>query len=181
MINKEEALILLKDHLKSENLIKHSLSVAIVMKHLAKHLHEDEEKWYITGLLHDIDYDMTFDQPEKHSLIAMDILKDTDISEDVKQAIKAHSGNFEIISLLDKCLWACDPITGLVLASAFMIPERKISLLKQSSLLKKYKSKNFAAGANREQISSCETVGISLTDFLNLATEAMSSIEEQLL
>jgi putative nucleotidyltransferase with HDIG domain len=177
MINREQAMLLLKEHLKNINLQNHCLAVATVMEALALRMNEDVEKWYLAGLLHDIDYDMTFETPEKHALIAMDILKDIDVSDDIRQAIRSHSGNFPLESLMDKALWCADPVTGLILASALMTPEKKISAIKQSSLMKKYKSKGFAAGANREQIASSENIGITLADFLALATEAMIKIE----
>ncbi len=177
MITRDNAFVLLNSHLKSPQLIKHSLAVALVMEHLATHFQENPDKWYITGLLHDIDYDNTYDKPEQHGLIAMDLLKDTDIEQDMKDAILSHTGNSPINTLIDKALWVADPVTGLVIATALMTEDKRVESVKLSSLIKKFKNKNFAAGANREQIASCESLlNIPLNDFLELSRLALTSL-----
>jgi hypothetical protein len=176
MINRNEAFELLNSNLKNPNLIKHSQAVALVMEALAERFSEDKDTWFITGLLHDIDYDLTFDKPEQHGVLAQEILKDTDISPLMKKAILSHSGNSELSDLLDKALWCADPVTGLVIASALMNPEKSISALQLKSLVKKYKNKAFAAGANREQIASCQNIGLELEDFLEIARISMQAL-----
>lgn len=177
MLDKNQAMLLLKENLNQTNLITHSLAVALVMEKLAEHFHENTEEWYIAGLLHDIDYDQTYDNPKKHGLIAMDILSKYDLPQYLYDAIRRHSGNEELQSLTDKALWCADPVTGLVIASALMNPDKKIASVNLSSLKKKYKNKKFAAGASREQIASCENIGISLEQFLELSINAMKEID----
>jgi len=180
MITRIEALELLKSHLNNENLIKHCIAVGAIMEGLAEKLSLDAEQCYIAGLLHDIDFEYTKDNPEKHGFIAMDTLKDADITAEMKNAILSHTGNHQIMTDMDKCLWASDPLSGLVIASALMNPEKKISALSQKSLMKKFKTKSFAAGADREQIRSCENLGIDLNDFLQIAIESMSKYATEL-
>ncbi|MDD3049986.1 MAG: HDIG domain-containing protein [Candidatus Cloacimonetes bacterium] len=180
MITRNEAMELLKSHLKNDNLIKHCIAVGAIMEGLSKITLLDSEVCFITGLLHDIDFEYTKDEPEKHGFIAMDILKDADITAEMKNAILSHTGNHQIMTDLDKCLWASDPLSGLVIASALMNPEKKIRALSLKSLLKKFKTKSFAAGADREQIRSCENFGIALNDFLQIAIESMSKYDTEL-
>ncbi len=180
MITREKAFEILKTNLKNENLIKHSFAVAFVMEYLAERFSENKEKWFITGLLHDIDYELTKDNPKSHTLLAEEILQKYDIEDDIINAIKSHSGNFPVLSTLDKHLWATDPLTGLIVATALMNPSKKISVIKLKSLKKKFKSKAFAKGANREQIASCEVFGLSLEEFLTLSLKVMSKNEVEL-
>ena len=174
MISINEAHELLKQHLKQESLIAHSIAVAKVMKALATELSQDENEWFLIGLLHDIDYDLTYEHPEKHGIIAMDILKLSGLKDYMMDAIRRHSGNETLVTTADKALWCADPVTGLITATALMTPEKQISVIKLNSLKKKFKNKKFAAGANREQIANCSDIGIELDDFLLLALEAMS-------
>lgn len=177
MISSSEALLLLEQHLKNKNLVKHCQAVALIMKKLAEHFHEDSSEWYLCGLLHDIDYDLTYQQADQHGILAMDILKDTDIPEAVKHSIQAHSGNIPLESLLDKALWVADPLSGLIIACALMTEDKSIKSVKLSSLIKKYKTKNFAAGANRDQIAQCESLlDLPLNDFFELSLEGMKDL-----
>lgn len=174
MISVEQAKELLLKHLRQENLINHSIAVALVMKSLAEIFEQDKDEWYIIGLLHDIDYDLTYDNPQQHSLLAMDLLKDYDLKPYMLDAIRRHSGNEALISIADKALWCADPVTGLITATALMNPEKKVSAVKLSSLKKKFKNKNFAAGANREQIATCQSLSFTIDEFLQLSLDAMS-------
>lgn len=90
MLSREKAMELIKQHVKRKNILKHMLATEAVMKELAKKFNEDEELWGIAGLLHDLDYDYTFESPEKHGLMTVEMLKNYDVPEDVKNAILAH-------------------------------------------------------------------------------------------
>jgi uncharacterized protein len=180
MISRKEAEKLLFENLKSDNLRKHCLATAIIMEKLAERLEGDPEKWYITGYLHDIDLEQIGEDFAQHALKAMDILADTDITEDIKHAIKSHNSHVPLESDLDKALWIADPVNGLIVASALMRPDKKISTIELKSLKKKYKNKAFAAGANREQIAYCEELGIDLEVYLQLALDAMAAKENEL-
>ncbi|PLV60358.1 HDIG domain-containing metalloprotein [Thermotoga sp. KOL6] len=180
MITRERALELLKEHVKTKNLVKHCLATEVVMKSLAKVLDEDEEKWGITGLLHDLDYDYTKENPDEHGLKTVEILKNEDVPEDVINAILAHCGKKEPETLMEKALYAVDPTTGFIVAAALIRPEKKLEVLDVDFLLRRFKEKAFARGANRDQIKSCEEIGLSLEKFLEISLEAMKSISSEL-
>ncbi|MGB9695169.1 MAG: HDIG domain-containing metalloprotein [Caldisericaceae bacterium] len=166
-----------------ENLIKHMLSVEAVMRALAVKFGEDEEKWGITGLLHDIDYEVTKEDPDKHSLIGAEWLKEMGLPEDLVHAVLAHNERHGVVreSLLDKALWVADPVTGFIIAVALVRPDKKLTSVELKSMKKKFKEKSFAAGANRDQIAACEKdLGIPLDDFLELALNAMQGISSEL-
>ncbi|MBM7855883.1 putative nucleotidyltransferase with HDIG domain [Desulfohalotomaculum tongense] len=177
-MNRNEALELLKKNLKNKNLIKHCLAVEAVMARLAEHFGEDEEKWALAGLLHDIDYDYTKDDPHKHSLMGADMLAEAGLPEDVVYAVKVHNEAHGLPrnSRMDKALYATDPLTGLITAAALIRPEKSLFALDVQSLLKRYKEKSFARGANREIIASCRELELSLEEFMGLGLEAMQGI-----
>lgn len=181
MIDKNDALELLTLHLKDKNLIKHSKAVACVMETLAHNLNQNTDEWYLTGLLHDIDYNQTFDKPEKHGIIAMELLNDLQLPQYMLDSIRRHSGNEKLESLSDKALWCADPVTGLIIATALMNPEKSIKAINLQSLKKKFKNLKFAAGANRQQIASCIDINMELDDFLELSIKAMATIDDELL
>ena len=180
MITRNEAEELLYRHLKSENLRKHCLATAAVMEKLAEKFGYDRETWFITGLLHDIDFEVIGEDFSQHGVKAMELLRDADITEEMRHAIRAHTEQAPITSELDKCLWIADPVNGLIVAAALMRPDRKISTIELKSLKKKYKNRAFAAGANREQIADCSQLGLELDEFLQLAVDAMSRYEKEL-
>ncbi len=180
MIRREEAKELLHRYLRSDNLRKHCLATAAVMEGLAERLGEDKETWFITGLLHDIDLEVIGDDFSQHGVKAMELLQDADITPEMKHAIQAHNEQVPLETKLDRGLWIADPVNGLIVAAALMRPDKKISTIELKSLKKKYKTKSFAAGANREQMADCTALGLELNDFLQLALEAMSRYEEEL-
>ena len=179
-MNREEALKLVKENVSNKNLRKHMLATEVVMKHLAKHFGEDETLWSLTGLLHDLDYDQTVNDFPRHGLNTAEMLAGTDVPEEAVYAIKSHPGHFPRRSLLDKALYAVDPITGLVVAAALMHPSKKLKNLDVDFIKRRFKEKRFAAGADRDQIKSCEEFGLSLDDFIALSLEAMQEIDEDL-
>lgn len=180
MISKNEAQNLLYSKLSDQNLRRHSLATAIIMSKLAEKFQEDTDEWFITGILHDIDLEEVNNDMDLHGLEAMKILKDYDVPDSVKQAILSHNKKAELENLLDKGLWISDPVNGLIIATALMMPDKKISSVKLKSLKKKFKSNNFAASVDRDQISYCENLDISLDDFLGLALNALGEKEQEL-
>lgn len=181
MINREDAKILLEKYLIANSLRKHCLAVGLIMESLAEKFGEDKNKWFVTGLLHDIDLDIVDNDMDLHGIKGAEILDNYDVNDEIKGAILAYADKKEIVTLLDKWLWASDPLSGLVTASALMRPDKKISNMPLKSLKKKFKSKKFAAGVNRDQIKSCVEFGLSLDEFLTLAIEAMSKRENELM
>jgi putative nucleotidyltransferase with HDIG domain len=181
-VNREQALNLLNEHLKNENLIKHSLAVEAIMAGLAEKLGEDVDKFALAGLLHDIDYDMTGDDITRHSILGAEILEKHGIPEDIVYAVKVHNEyhGLKRNSLLDKALYAADPTSGFITAAALVRPDKKLAEVELKSLKKRFKEKAFAKGANREQMAACVELGLELDEFLNICLESMKKSANQL-
>ncbi|NLS45119.1 MAG: HDIG domain-containing protein [Firmicutes bacterium] len=181
-MEREDALNLVKKHVKTVNLIKHMLAAEAVMASLAEHLGEDEKQWALAGLLHDIDYDKTANDPDRHSLVGGELLEGLGIDKDIVYAVKAHNEFHGLPreSLLDKALWAVDPLTGLLVAAALVHPEKKLKAIDVSFVMKRFKESSFARGANRDQIKSCSELGLDLEEFIKISLEAMQNISSDL-
>jgi len=176
MIEREAALNLLKENLKNQNLQKHCLAVEAGMRGLARHFNEDEEKWGLCGLLHDIDYEKTKDNPNLHSKVGAEMLGKLGVDEEICQAVLTHNEAHKILpeSKMAKALFCIDPLTGLIVAATLVLPSPKISDLKVENVLHRFKEKSFARGANRELIKKCnELLGLSLEEFVKIVLEAM--------
>jgi putative nucleotidyltransferase with HDIG domain len=178
-LKREEALELLKIHLSNKNLINHCLACESIMRRLARHFGQDEETWGLAGLLHDLDYDYTKDKPEEHGFRSVEILGDT-VSQEIKDAILAHCEKKVPETLMEKALYAVDPTSGFIVAAALIRPEKKLAFVDVPFLLNRFKEKGFAKGANRDQMKSCENIGLTLEEFYSLALEAMKEISEQI-
>lgn len=181
-MKRDTALALVQKHVKNRNLIKHMLAVEVIMEALAKHLGEDPEKWGLAGLLHDIDYDKTADSPEQHSMIGADMLAELGVAPDIVYAVRVHNEVHGLPrnSLLDKALYAADPLSGLIVAAALIHPERKLAAIDVPFLINRFHEKSFARGASREQIETCTELGLSLEEFMGLALRAMQAISTEL-
>lgn len=182
MIKREEALKILSQYISNKNLLKHMYAAEAVMGALARHFGEDEEAFRLAGLMHDIDYDETKDDPVRHSLVGGEILAELGFPEKVVYAVKCHNERHGLprTSLIDKALYATDPLTGLIVAGALIHPEKKLAPLDVSFLVNRFYEKSFARGANREQIASCSELGLSLEEFIAIGLEAMKAIHEEL-
>lgn len=182
-MTRDEAISILEKYIKNENLIKHCIATGSVMRKLALKFNYDERKWEVAGILHDIDVELTKDNPNNHTKKAAEILKEY-VEDDIIEAIKMH--NFEVWNVsqpTDKfhiALRSAETVTGLIVASTLVLPDRKISSLSCESVLKRFKDKRFAQGAKREVILECEKIGIPLKDFINIAIEAMREIADEL-
>jgi hypothetical protein len=182
-MTRNKALEILKGKIERENLIRHSLAVEAVMRALAKHFGEDEEIWGIAGLLHDLDLAETEKNRTRHGILTEEWLKDSDLPKEVFNIIKAHNSDILKISrntLAEKAIFGVDPLTGLITAASYLMPDKKISLLKAKSILKRFKTASFAAGSNREYIQTCTDFGLSLEEFVDLALKAMQDSAEDL-
>jgi predicted hydrolase (HD superfamily) len=145
------------------------------MRALARHFGEDEDLWGLAGLMHDVDYPLTKDNPEQHGLAAMSILGDG-LPEAALTAIRAHSCEYtgtKPQSRMDYALRAAETVTGLISAAALMRPTG-MEGMQVKSLKKKMKDKTFAASVSRERIKECEQAGLDLDAFLGIAIQAMS-------
>jgi uncharacterized protein len=179
-MNFEEAKSLMMSKLSNPNLQKHSLAVAVVMRHLARRLGGDEDSWALAGVLHDLDYEETLNSPERHSLVTADWLAPHNLSPEVIAAIKAHGDKVPRDTVMNKAIWAADPVTGFLVACALVRPEKKLASVEVPSVIKRMKEKRFAAGANRDQMRSCSELGLSLEEFMGLSLAAMQEIAPEL-
>ncbi len=179
-MEREFALDLVKKNLKNPNLVKHSLAVEACMREFADRFSENTNEWGLAGLLHDLDYDITSEDSVNHGLVTAKMLKDKDISEEIIHAIKAHNKKVELVSMMDKALYAIDPTTGFITAVALMHPSRSLDGVNLKRMKKRFKEKSFAKGADREQIRTCVNAGVELEDFLELCLKAMIKIRSEL-
>lgn len=175
MLEREEALALLEQYSPEPHMVQHALFSEAVMAALARHFGEDAALWGLTGLLHDVDYPMTRDQPEQHGIRAAAILEGKLPAEAV-YAIRAHNSEYtgtEPQGRLDFALRAAETVTGLIHAAALMRPTG-MGGMQVKSLKKKMKDKAFAAAVSRDHIRECERAGVPLDAFLGLAIAAMT-------
>jgi uncharacterized protein len=181
-MNRQEADDFLKQHLDNINLLKHSYAVEVVMRKLANHFDENEDDWGIAGLLHDIDYEQTKNDPEKHSLVGGEMLKEKGISQAIVDSVITHneSHNIPRESMMAKSLYCVDPLTGLIVATALVLPEKNMKSVTVENVLNRFKEKSFAKGATRETILKCKEINLSLEEFVSLGVEAMKTISNKL-
>ncbi len=179
-LKRNEALTLVKSKVKNANLIKHMLATEAVMRALARDLGEDEELWGLAGLLHDVDYDQTINEPRRHGLLGAEWLEDLGVDGRIIQAVRSHPGHILPQSKMDWALYAVDPLTGLLVASTLMHPSKSLRGMDERFVLKRFKEKRFAAGANREQIRQCEKIGLNLDKFVSVALRAMREVADEI-
>lgn len=181
-MNREQAISLVKEHIDNQNLFKHVLAVEAVMRRLARHFGEDEERWGLAGLLHDIDYVETKDDPDRHSLVGGQMLEEMGFDPEIVHAVKVHNDRHGIPreTRMDRALFSSDPLTGLIVAAALIRPEKKLEPVDVPFIMKRFGEKAFARGANRQTIMTCSELGLSLEEFAGLGLEAMKSISSEL-
>lgn len=182
-MTREQAYGLMCEMVQSSNLRKHALAVESIMRLLAKKFGEDEQEWGIVGLLHDADYEVTNKEPKKHTLVISEKLREMGVSNRIINAIKAHSD--EIMpnreNLLEKSIYAADELSGLITAVALVRPDKKLASVTVGSVLKKFPQKQFAKGAKRENILTCEKdLGIPRNEFIEISLKAMQGISNEL-
>jgi len=179
-LKEEEAFKILEAHVKNDKLRKHMIAVAAIMRKLATLLGENEEIWYLTGLLHDIDYEEVEDF-KQHGVRSAEILKDF-LPEEALEAIRAHNEmtGYKSDKRLAIALRAADQASGLIIATALVMPHKKLEEVKLKSLLKKFKQKDFARRVDRKKIRLCEKLGLTLEKFLEVGLEALKEIHAEL-
>ena len=178
----EQAVTLLKKYNKSESLLKHAYAVEGVMRHMARKAGEDEEKWGIIGLVHDLDYEM---YPEQHCKMTEKILRENGWPEEYIRAVLSHgwelASDVEPISEMEKTIYAIDELTGLVATSALVRPSKSVLDLEVRSVKKKWNDKKFAAGVNREVIEKgASMLGVTLDDLINDCIMGMREVAEKI-
>ncbi|HPB30414.1 MAG TPA: HDIG domain-containing protein [Candidatus Sumerlaeota bacterium] len=183
-MTRTEAVALLDQHVTSDQLKKHCLASEVVMRRIAERLGEDAETWGLVGLLHDIDFDQTKETPEKHTIVGAEILRGRGIPEEYVRAVISHNeatpGWTPRTERLHHALACSEAVTGLVVATALVMPDRKLASVKPKSVRKRMNQAAFARNVDRGAIMECERLGVSVEDFCILAVEAMQSISDEL-
>jgi len=181
-MTRDEALTLLKSYVKSETLLKHMLAVEAAMRAYARRFGEDEEKWAVTGLLHDIDYELHPTMAE-HPEVGAGWLAERGLPEDIVYAVKAHGDHLGLprTDLLSKALYAVDELTGFIVAVALVRPSKKLGDVEVKSVTKKMKDKSFAAAVNREElVKSAAELGVEFNEHVGVVLDAMKGIAGEL-
>ena len=177
-INYEQADGILREMTKTTSLLRHARTVELVMRAMARHFEEDEEKFAITGLLHDADYEK---YPDQHPSIIVQQLNEMG-ETDIAHAIAGHYTKWNVPreSMLDKCIVAADELTGFIYAAALIRPT-KIVGMKAKSVLKKFKTKTFAASVDREEVrKGAELLGWELRDLIDFIIPLLEAHKEEL-
>lgn len=184
-MNRREAEKILNEWVESPNLKKHMLAVAASMAFYAKKFGEDEEKWWVTGLLHDMDYEK-FPNPNRdqtgHPYKAVEFLEGK-LDRESLDAILGHASyaNTPRLTAMAKALFAVDELTGMIVAVSLIKPDKKLSAVDVESVKKRFKEKRFAAGVNREEIyQGAQELGVSLDEHIQNVIEAMETIAPEL-
>ena len=175
---RDEAIASIRANVENENLVNHMLATEAIMRALSRRFGQDEEEWGLTGLIHDIDVELTEGDMSAHSKLGADIARELGASNEMAHAILCHNEAHGVPceSLLEKALFCTDPLTGLIVAGALVRPDKKLAGLSVESLMKRFSEKRFAAGANREHIAQCKEIGLELEEFIALGLEAMQGI-----
>ena len=181
-MNRKEALDSIKANVSNEGLVKHMLAAEAVMSALAKRLDGDEEEWGLTGLLHDIDMELTEGDRHSHSKLGADLAREMGASEAVAHAILCHNPahGIPLETKLDKALFCADPLPRLIAAATLVRPDKKLAGLETGAIMEKFKQRDFAAEVDRQRISRCSELGLELDEFIKLGLEAMQGIASDL-
>ncbi|MHA2055042.1 MAG: HD domain-containing protein [Candidatus Hodarchaeales archaeon] len=192
-MTREQAIKLLHENMKNPNLRKHCYAVEAVMGALYERLEDgkknetEKTKWMIAGLIHDADYELTKDDAKKsHTKYVLKWLRDLDAKSDILDAVASHAWNYvegapEPKTKMQCALYACDELTGLIVAVALVKPDKKLASVSVESVLKKWNSRSFAAGVNRKQIEMCEErLDIPLREFIQIALSVMQDISKEI-
>lgn len=181
MISRAEAIEILRRYISRENNLKHMISVGAIMKETASKLHQNEAEWEIIGLLHDIDFEIC-GNPSNHTIKAKELLREI-VPESAIEVIMAHNyehTNVSVDTIEKKALIASDAASGLIVASALVMPSKKLEEVRLETLIKKFKSRDFAKNVSRDRISLCTQFGMSIDEFLQIALDGMKRISTEL-
>jgi putative nucleotidyltransferase with HDIG domain len=169
-----------RERTEKETTYRHLVSVEGVMRRLGRHVGEDENRWALTGLFHDLDQDQTFDDPDRHAYLAAEWLREAGLEDDVVNGVLAHAHPEYQTDRMSKAIVAADAVAGLLVAAALVRPERATGM-KVSSVKKKLKEKAFAPGVNRDEIALAETnLGLSLEEFIGLGIEGVQEVAPEI-
>lgn len=186
MITKQKATELLHEHTKNDNLRRHMYAVGFAMRALAEKLGGDPDVWEALGLLHDADWEETKDTPDEHTKKTLSWLSDMGVTDGpIVHALQSHNGKrthlAELDGLMEWALETVDELTGFIVAVTLIRPDKKLETVELSSIMKKWKNKEFAKAVSREQIAQCEErLGIPLEEFIAITLKAMQEHHEDL-
>jgi putative nucleotidyltransferase with HDIG domain len=179
-MNIDEARTLARLKTDKDTTYRHLVSVEGVMRRLGRHFGEDEERWALTGLFHDLDQDQTADDADRHARLAAEWLREAGVEEDVVNGVLAHAHPEYQRDRMSKAIVAADAVAGLLVAAALVRRERATGM-KVSSVKKKLKERAFAPGVNREEISLAEAnLGLSLDEFIALGIEGLQEVAAEI-
>jgi putative nucleotidyltransferase with HDIG domain len=181
-MNYNSAIELMHEYVKNENLRKHMYSVAEAMRQYARKFGEDEDKWATIGILHDFDWEI-HPNAEEHPVKGSEILKEKGWSEEIRRAILSHADYTGVAreSHMEKTLFACDELSGFIVACALVQPTKKLEDVKVESVKKKMKKKEFARNVNRDDITKgAEELGVPLDEHIEFVLNALKGISEKL-
>lgn len=182
-MTRDDAERLLKQYVKNDRMLNHCYASEVVMRSLARRLGEDEEKWALAGLLHDIDIEVTDADLSRHGLEAQKILAQNGVDPEIVDAVLMHNERVagrKRSTRFQHALAAGETITGLIIATTLVYPDKKLAGVKTKSVVKRMKEKAFAASVNRDIIMECEMIGIPLNEFAELSIAAMLEISDTL-
>lgn len=182
MHDRHAAWNLLTEFTASENLRKHALAVEACMRAYARKFGEDENTWAVTGLIHDFDYEK-YPTPEEHPFIGNRILEERGWPETIRRAILSHAQYSGVarVSNMEKALFACDELAGLITATALVKPSKSLAEVDAKSVRKKMKDKAFARSVSREDIiQGAQELGIDLDEHIAFCIEAMKAVAGEL-
>lgn len=182
-LNRQQAEALLLEYIASPNMLNHCYASEAVLRALAKHLGRDEEKWGLAGLLHDLDVEKVNADMYVHGKETARILSGLQVDPEIIDAIRMHnetSAGEKRQLEFQHALAAGETITGMIVATTLVYPDKKLASVKPRSVIKRMKEKKFAASVRRENILECEKIGIPLPDFVALSLAAMQDISEQI-
>jgi putative nucleotidyltransferase with HDIG domain len=181
-MTRDEALAIVREYVKNENLVRHMLAVEAAMRFYARKYGEDEEIWALAGLLHDFDWEIHPDMA-RHPAAGASILRERGVPEEVVRAILSHGIDTGVPreSRMEKALSACDELTGLISAVALVRPSRSLADLTASSVKKKWKDRAFAAAVNREEIArDAQVLGVELWEHVENVIRGMQPVAAEL-
>lgn len=181
-MNRDQALSIVREHVKNENLVRHMLAVEAAMAWYANHFDQDEELWRVVGLLHDFDWEI-HPTLEEHPQKGAEILRNRGVADDIIDTILSHADHTGVPrdTLIKKALYACDEITGLITTVALVRPSKKLADVKPKSIKKKWKDKAFARNVNRQDIErGAQDLGVELDQHILNVLQAMQGISDDL-
>lgn len=182
MISREESREMVENKIDNDNLQKHMYAVSAIMEKLAEALGKDKKLWKRTGLLHDIDYEETKDNPEEHATRSAEMLEE-ELPKEALRTIKSHNHQhtgIEPRTDFDHALIAADAISGLIVATALVMPNSKIEEVRVESVLKKFDDSSFAKNIDRDRIMHCEEIGLGKEEFIEISLDALNEISDKL-